>query len=367
MRLREIAQKSQKLNDTIQAGSPALPKLELSLGMIREKARDMSRRAGGAGRENMQQAYASFFALLRIRNFLLASSGLNPSETSKTISSLHLQAPMPSTQAVQPPAMDVQTFLSERRTQNILSAIEKGLQRTSNSFTAELARHRNTSWEALKRRTLEKHRGIVNGDCPERESVGPVGQFEAFGRSRYSQFYGISNVSVFGRTMDTSIQQSETSDSLLTLDLTSVHSLQRVDAMANVVRALNDSRMQSRRPNLIPALSDAILRQGGDSRSIQLADALKVITSQITDEDDEEVESVAPRAFRKDYIERKGLEKMNSKITDGSRRFLEGLAWGVVVSEVSQHPQVALIMEGAKCRKLNSVVFQALYNVSVDF
>ena len=57
MRLREIAQKSQKLNDTIQAGSPALPKLELSLGMIREKARDMSRRAGGAGRENMQQAY----------------------------------------------------------------------------------------------------------------------------------------------------------------------------------------------------------------------------------------------------------------------------------------------------------------------
>jgi hypothetical protein len=91
---------------------------------------------------------------------------------------------MPTTHAVQPPATDVQTFLSERRTQNILSAIEKGLQRTSNSFTAELARHRNTSWEALKRRTLEKHRGIVNGEIPERESVGPVGQFEAFGKSR---------------------------------------------------------------------------------------------------------------------------------------------------------------------------------------
>jgi hypothetical protein len=56
MRLREIAQQSQKLNDTIRAGSAELPKLELSLGMIREKARDMSRRAGGADRENMQQA-----------------------------------------------------------------------------------------------------------------------------------------------------------------------------------------------------------------------------------------------------------------------------------------------------------------------
>jgi hypothetical protein len=56
LRLREIAQQSQKLNDTIRAGSAELPKLELSLGMIREKARDMSRRAGGAGRENMQQA-----------------------------------------------------------------------------------------------------------------------------------------------------------------------------------------------------------------------------------------------------------------------------------------------------------------------
>lgn len=56
VRLREIAQQSQKLNDTIRAGSAELPKLELSLGMIREKARDMSRRAGGAGRENMQQA-----------------------------------------------------------------------------------------------------------------------------------------------------------------------------------------------------------------------------------------------------------------------------------------------------------------------
>jgi hypothetical protein len=154
------------------------------------------------------------------------------------------------------------------------------------------------------------------------------------------------------------MQQSEGSDSLLTLDLTSVHSLQRVDAMANVVRALNDSRMQSRRPILIPALSDAILRQGGDSRSIQLADALKVVTSQITDEDDEEVESLPPRAFRKDYIERKGMEKMNVKITDGSRRFLEGLAWGVVVSEVSQHPQVVIVVNGLISRKHSLAVFQ---------
>ena len=56
LRFREIAQQSQKLNETIRAGSAELPKLELSLGMIRDKAKDMSRRAGGAGRENMQQA-----------------------------------------------------------------------------------------------------------------------------------------------------------------------------------------------------------------------------------------------------------------------------------------------------------------------
>ena len=141
--------------------------------------------------------------------------------------------------------------------------------------------------------------------------------------------------------MDSSVHQPDTPDSLLSLDLTSVHSLQRVNAMIDVVVALNDSRMQSRRPNLIPALSDAILRLGSDSRSIQLADALKVITAQITDEDEEEVEAVPPRAFRKDYIERKALNKMNARITDGSRRFLEGLAWGVVVAEVSQHPQEA--------------------------
>lgn len=60
LRLREIAQQSQKLNETIRAGSAELPKLELSLGMIRDKARDMSRRAGGTGRENMQQAYLSY-------------------------------------------------------------------------------------------------------------------------------------------------------------------------------------------------------------------------------------------------------------------------------------------------------------------
>jgi hypothetical protein len=276
---------------------------------------------------------------IQIRNFLLASSGLNPSETSKTISSLHLHSAVPSPQVVQPPPVDVQTFLFERKTQNILSAIEKGLQRTSNSFTAELARHRNTSWETLKRRTLEKHRGTVNGDFLGKESVGTVGQFEGFGRSRFAQPY-IPDFSVFGRTMDTSVSHSDTPESLLTLDLSSVHSLQRIDAMSAVVIALNESRMQSRRPNLIPALSDAILRLGPDSRSIQLADVLKVISAQITDEDDEAVETVAPRAFRKDYIERKGLDKMNAQITDGSRRFLEGLAWGVVVAEVSRHPQV---------------------------
>ena len=118
------------------------------------------------------------------RNFLLASSGLNPSETSKTISSLHLHAPASAAQVLQPPTVDVQTFLAERKTQNILSAIEKGLQRTSNSFTAELARYRNTSWEALKKRTLEKHRAIMNGDLIGRDNVGQVAQFEAFGKSR---------------------------------------------------------------------------------------------------------------------------------------------------------------------------------------
>src|SRR5579859_4273720 len=342
IRLREIAQQSQKLNETIRAGSNDLPKLELSLGMIRDKAKDMSRRAGGADRENMQQAYAPFPPLiLKFSNFLLASSGLNPAETSKNISSMHLHAPLSSAPSVQPPPMDVQTFLAERRTQNILSAIEKGLQRTSNSFTAELARHRNTSWEALKRRTLEKHRGIMNGELPGKDTQGPVGQFEAFGRSRFAEYRALLTVSVFGRTMESSVQQPDSPDSLLALDLTSVHSLQRVNALIDVVVALNDSRMQSRRPNLIPALSDAILRLGSDSRSIQLADVLKVIAAQITDDDEEDVEAVPPRAFRKDYIERKGLDKMNARITDGSRRFLEGLAWGVVVAEVNQHPQEA--------------------------
>jgi hypothetical protein len=57
MRFRELAQQSHKLNESIRAGSADLPKLELSLGMIRDKARDMSRRAGGANRDNIQQAY----------------------------------------------------------------------------------------------------------------------------------------------------------------------------------------------------------------------------------------------------------------------------------------------------------------------
>jgi hypothetical protein len=59
LKFRELAQQSQKLNESIRAGSADLPKLELSLGMIRDKARDMSRRAGGTNRENIQQAYFS--------------------------------------------------------------------------------------------------------------------------------------------------------------------------------------------------------------------------------------------------------------------------------------------------------------------
>lgn len=195
IRLREIAQQSQKLNETIRAGSNDLPKLELSLGMIRDKAKDMSRRAGGADRENMQQAYFHVSPpSLKCSNFLLASSGLNPSETSKTISSIHLHAPLSTMPSVQPAPMDVQAFLAERRTQNILAAIEKGLQRTSNSFTAELARHRNTSWEALKRRTLEKHRGIMNGELPGKDTQTPIGQFEAFGRSRFDSVIGFLSI-----------------------------------------------------------------------------------------------------------------------------------------------------------------------------
>jgi hypothetical protein len=119
------------------------------------------------------------------RNFLLASSGLNPSETAKTINSLHLRAPQGATQVQVQTTSDVQTFLAERRTQNILSAIEKGLQRTSDSFTAELAKYRNTSWEALKRRTLEKHRGIVSGEPLRDTTMANVSSIANFGKSRY--------------------------------------------------------------------------------------------------------------------------------------------------------------------------------------
>ena len=128
---------------------------------------------------------------------------------------------------------------------------------------------------------------------------------------------------------------------MLTLDLTSVHSLQRIEALTAVIKTLNDTRSQpSPRATLIPALSDAILRFGADSRSVQLADALKVISAQITNEEDEPLEAINFRAFRREYIERKAVGKMSERITEGSRRFLEGLAWGVVISEISQHPQV---------------------------
>jgi hypothetical protein len=122
--------------------------------------------------------------LTRGRNFLLASSGLNPSETAKTINSLHLRAPQGALQVQVQTTSDVQTFLAERRTQNILSAIEKGLQRTSDSFTAELARYRNTSWEALKRHTLEKHRGIVSGESLRHSTMRDVSSIANFGKSR---------------------------------------------------------------------------------------------------------------------------------------------------------------------------------------
>lgn len=142
--------------------------------------------------------------------------------------------------------------------------------------------------------------------------------------------------------MDTSVRQPDSAESMLTLDLTSVHSLQRVEAMTSVVKDLNEARSKAAvRPNLIPALSEAMLRLGSDSRSVQLADALKVISAQITEED-EPLEAVSGRAFKKEYIQRRGLERMSERITEGSKRFLEGLAWGVVISEISQHPQVRL-------------------------
>jgi hypothetical protein len=233
----------------------------------------------------------------------------------------------------------------------MLSAIEKGLQRTSNSFTNELARYRNTSWEELKRRTLEKHRGIVSGDSVMRDSVG---RFDAFSRSRYCLAETV-NGSVFGPRVDVTLQQQDTPESLLSLDLTTVQALQKVDAMTAVVVNLNESRLLGRRPNLIPALSDAILKSGPDSRSVLLADALKVISAQIVDDEEDGIESVPPRAFRKSYFERKGLNVMDVKITDGSRGFLEGLAWGVVISEVSQHPQVRVTCTLADLRKRKSV------------
>lgn len=171
-----------------------------------------------------------FFFEPLYRHYLLAAGGINTDEVLRDLDSIDFQNAYESSSSRVDTDLDVrststhirillltpgQTYLRNRKEQNVMSSIEDGMRRTGRDFDAFVAKNVTIEWEAQKQRIFE-HFGLAPrsaaaaGSSPvDLRASGFGGGLSAFGassfgRSRLNSSFGP------GRGLQTSVWSKST-------------------------------------------------------------------------------------------------------------------------------------------------------------
>ncbi|KAK8094478.1 Nup93/Nic96-domain-containing protein [Apiospora hydei] len=150
-----------------------LPSLQLGLGDLRQKLRNLGPRAQDPLQSNRAQ-------------YMLAASGVDPGAAVKDLNYFDIQAgrvERPTSNAG-PSELDVDTYLANLQTKTTLSMIAEGLERSAKEFDNFLEDNITMEWDAQRKRIYE-HFGIQTRDSgPDNNAGAPKESVGGFGRSR---------------------------------------------------------------------------------------------------------------------------------------------------------------------------------------
>lgn len=181
--------------------SEELPQLQLGLGDLRQRMRNLGPGAGAADRNVDGKAH-----------YLLAASGVDPGAAVRDLNLFSAATgKVERVPAQQPADSDVESYLANIQTQNTLSMITDGLARSTRDFDAFLEDNVTMEWDA-QRKKIYQHFGIKpseSGPAHGRSTFrASASESVGFGRSKRSKAAalassrgsGMGGMSSFGRS-----------------------------------------------------------------------------------------------------------------------------------------------------------------------
>ncbi|KAI5838969.1 Nup93/Nic96-domain-containing protein [Morchella snyderi] len=362
-----LLEQSRKLRQ--ETDNDGLETVQLGLNELERRAKDLKKTREGA----QTDARA---------HYLLAAGGINTDEALRDLDSIDFQnAYEPSTIRVD---TDIDTYLRNRREQNVMSSIEDGMRRTSRDFDAFVAKNVTIEWEAQKQRIFE-HFGLTprNATAPSATADtfnGGLSAFGAssfgvssFGRSKLGQSFGpgvagrgsvwaksTMGTSVLGRPTAANTTGASTAKLFTDVDPARQNDMSRQVQLRQkqfsaAVKRLNEVRLENGADGgiypVMKVFGDITGASGNDMLTLQLYDSWKLLGS-ITNESD--IRDGNPfggpheRQFRKDYIlntspDSAEASRMRKTVQKGARRFLEKQFLEMVERSIAENPQIAKV------------------------
>ncbi|TIC03273.1 NIC-domain-containing protein [Wallemia mellicola] len=303
MSLADLLAQSRTL--TTHLSKPDLPQIHLGLDQIENQSKKLVHKQRG---DINSRAH-----------YLLASGGLNASDLSSKI--FNVNSNLNSTfEPLQPlHDNDVQGYLRHDYEQTIISAIEEGRRDTLNDFHDNLATNMQTSWDKRKAAIFEELGQHATGIAP---------------------------------TMDYLPESSLSASVHASIPSTSLAMNTRMNSYVNVVKKLNEYRLQGYNYGLISEFANvAKSLSTTDSRSNQVHDCWNLLASSLREKSVVNGEfqraALSEREYAHAYlfesVESESARNLRTMWTNGSKRFLEHQFLKYIEKIIVQNPSQAQV------------------------
>jgi nuclear pore complex protein Nup93 len=312
-----------------------MPKLELGLGDISRRVREL----GGVGGSARADPKADSKA-----HYLLAASGVNPGSALRDLNTFSPAAGAPA--IPQDPEWDPDShkYVEQLQQQTTLKMIAEGLERAHRNFDAYLEDHVDINWEEQRRKVYE-HFGLATRttDGMPGASYYNAGATGTFGRSaKKSRANGASlaNRSVFGASgIQKSVigtpgkgagnaqlfSESSEKGNIVPPVQDDRFVLERQGKFARKVQHLNESRLIDKDTYQILREFQSVESDQSGSSPPELTNAYNALIEMVGEGKDGK--KVKQRQFRDDYLEdsphSSKTSAMKKTILDGAKRALE--------------------------------------------
>ena len=341
-----------------------LPSLQLGLGDIARRARELGNTGQQSGRGTPTDSRA---------HYLLAASGVKPGASRRDIESLSSQT-LAGTAQPHIPEWDPDTskYINQMQQQSTMKMIEEGIQRAHKNFDLFLEENVDINWD-LQRKKIYEHFGLAKASAGLEESTHSVAGADtgSFGRSSRRRGGAGSNRpgqdslrrTIFGAS---SLQKSvigspsaQPGNATLFADAVDKNNpppaahnnrftREKQMKYAEKVQRLNQARLQEVPYPVLQGFLNVESERLGDSPG-QIIDAYKALIEITKEKRDpgtfKNPEVPKERQFADDYLDESPNSakaiSIRKRILDGSRRCLEKAFLEQLESTVSKNPTEA--------------------------